>query len=288
MKTNAIVRIVIYSLIILLLLSILGVGLGIGMFAFDMGFDGRDMIEGSEGSVPAAQVRKLNIEWVDGSIDIKTADTDTIRFRESGYTDEDKQMVWKQTGDTLTIRFSKSAFQIGFVSIPSKDLEIVVPQSWVCDELDIETVSGDVRVNGITANDLELDCTSAECEFSLCTAKEVSLTTVSGDLIYSGSFDSLRCDGVSAKCNVTPTSPASEIQMDCVSGDLILNLSPSMGFSATLDSVSGKISTEFDTTNRGDQYIYGNGSCHIEADSVSGNIIIKKTDTETLPTIPMF
>lgn len=276
MRTNAIVRIVIFSLVILILLAILGVGLGVGTFVFDFGFDSYNAIEGSEGSVPASQIRKLNIEWVDGSINIQTADTDTISFRESGYANDDKLMVWKQTGDTLSIRYSKPSFQIGFMSIPSKDLDIIVPQSWLCDELDIDTVSGHVTVNGMEANDIDFDCTSARCDFIDCTAQDVSLTTVSGDLYYSGSLDALTSDGVSAKCTVELLSPAKEIELDCVSGDLTLALTADTGFTASIDSLSGNISTEFDTTVRGDRYIYGDGSCNIEADTVSGDIIIKK------------
>lgn len=104
----------------------------------------------------------------------------------------------------------------------------------------------------------------------------MSLTTVSGDLSYSGTLDELSCDGVSAKCSVELLSPARQIELDCVSGDLILTLAEDMGFTASIDSLSGNISTEFDTATRGERHIYGDGSCNIEADTVSGDIIIKK------------
>lgn len=278
MKTNAIVRIVIFCIVIMILLGILAAGLGFGMLVFNLTDDAfnQNAIEGSEGSVIASEIRNLHIEWVDGNINIETADTDTIAFRESGYADDEHLMVWTQSGDTLTIRYSKANMQIGFVSIPSKDLDIIIPEDWLCDELDINTVSGNISITGVHANEIEFDCTSADCDFINCTAQEVALTTVSGDLFYSGTLDTLSCEGVSGKCEAELTVGAREIEMDSVSGNLILTLPENMGFTASIDSVSGSISTEFDTTIRGSQHVYGDRSCYIEAESVSGNVIIKK------------
>lgn len=278
MKRNAIARIIIFSIVIVILLGILAAGLGLGMLSFHLSDSSRDynVIEGSEGNVNAAEIRNLQIEWVDGNINIETADTDTISFRESGYADDNNLMVWQQSGDTLTIRFSRETIIRGFVYIPSKDLDIIIPEDWVCEELEIETVSGSVTVDGIQADEISFDCVSAHSDFIDCTAREVSMTTVSGDLFFSGSLDSLYCEGVSAKCEAELLNTPREIDMEGISGNLILTLPADAGFTASIDSVSGSISTEFDTVSRGGQHICGDGSCFIEAETVSGNVIIKK------------
>ena len=280
MKTDAICRIVIFSIVIVILLGILGVGLGFGLYAFDINtsIGSSQVIEGSQGSVPANEIRNLQIDWVDGDITIRTADTDTITFLESGYASDNDLMVWKQTGDTLTIRYSKRTIQIGFLSVPSKDLEIIVPEDWMCNSLDIDTVSGSVKVNNISTDDIDLDCTSAACYFVDCNSEDLTLTTVSGDLFYAGAFSTFACDGVSAECKVLLATPAEQIEMDSVSGDLILYLPDDGGFTASLASVSGNISTEFETIAQGDKQLYGDGSCYIEADTVSGSVTIKKAD----------
>ena len=57
---------------------------------------------------------------------------------------------------------------------------------------------------------------------------------------------------------------------------MVLTLPADCGFSASMDSLSGNITTEFETTNVNGSYVYGDGSCIIDADTMSGNITIRK------------
>ena len=107
MKTNAIIRIVLFSLAIIILGGILLAGIGLKMYSFDFkNFtvstgDGNGIRNGtisSQGSVPASQIRDIEIDWVAGSITIVPDEAaDEITFCEYGNDDPDHLMVWKQS-----------------------------------------------------------------------------------------------------------------------------------------------------------------------------------------------
>jgi DUF4097 and DUF4098 domain-containing protein YvlB len=100
---------------------------------------------------------------------------------------------------------------------------------------------------------------------------------VSGNVSYNGTLNTMDCNTVSANCTLVTGSAPSNLSMDSVSGDLILELPESCGFTADIDSMSGTISSEFETTASGNRHTYGNGNCRISADTMSGDIIIQKS-----------
>ena len=280
MRTNAIIRIVIFSLVIFILLGILAVGLGIGMFIFrvDSGYSGTySGTQASSGEVSAAEVQNLNIEWVNGSITIQPGDTDTITFAETGNFSDNEQLVWQQSGNTLTIQFSKPRVSFGIEFDGSKDLVITVPQDWQCEELDINSVSAKIEVSNLTAYEIDLENVSGNCIFENCGTNELTVETVSGNVTYDGTLYTMDCSTVSANCTLKTNACPRELSLDSVSGDLILELPEECGFSASIDSMSGSISSEFESTATKDYHTHGDGSCRITADTLSGDIIIRKS-----------
>ena len=227
MRTNAIIRIVIFSLVILILLGILAVGLGIGTFAIRLGSglsETYSSTQGSSGQVPASEVQNLNVEWVNGSITIQPGDTDEITFSETGNFSESDQMVWQHSGNTLTIQFSRPHVSIGIEFNGSKDLVITVPRNWQCDDLDINSVSAKIEVFEITATEIDLENVSGNCSFENCSADEMTVETVSGNVTYEGNLNIMDCSTVSANCTLTTDGKPSALSLDSVSGDLILEL----------------------------------------------------------------
>lgn len=281
MKSNAVVRIVLLSLTILLLLAILVAGLGIGTFLSEhsSGFSFRE-IDGqtaSSGSVPASEIRNIKIEWVSGSITLQPGDTQDIAFQESGSFKKGDEMVWKQSGDTLILQFCQPKWNFfGFHSNASKDLTVTVPKDWLCRDLHVSSVSADIAVNDLTADRIDLENVSGASDLSNCSVNALDLETVSGRIWYNGTFTTLDCEAVSANCQISLDNTPERVTMDSVSGSLTLTLPEDTGFTASLDSLSGKISSDFPATINGDAYHYGDGRCTIRANGVSGDINIKK------------
>lgn len=277
---SAVIRIVIFGiLIVVMIAALLGTYFGISVLSYASDAVINDGTLASSGSVSADQIRDIEIQWVSGSITIEKGDTENIQFSETSGLDEDQKLVWKQSGDRLIIQFSKptsfSIISFGSFSDFSKDLVVTVPNDWVCDELDIDSVSARIDVTAIQANEIDLVNVSGSCSFESCVARQFISETVSGSVYYEGQLDELDFNTVSADCTAALSNSPSEIELEGVSGDLTLVLPADCGFTVSLDSVSGDFSSDYATTSSNSRHIYGDGSCKISADSVSGDIRIK-------------
>lgn len=275
MKANAITRIVIFSVVIIMLLAILAVGLGMGAFSFNFDFDTGEYITG-DGSVPASAVHNLEIEWASGEITIEAQETDSINFTETGNVPEGSEMVYELNGDTLTIRYSKPRLQIGFFSTPSKQLTITVPNNWRCDNLNIDTAATDITAYNLNAYAVDLDSASGTCHFNECNITELDADTASGNIYYNGKLQKLDCDAASADITGIFSEAPQQINVDSASGQLDITLPPECGFTVNMDTLSGKFNSDFATNTVNNKYVYGDGSCQINVDSASGNVTIRK------------
>ncbi len=284
MKTNAIIRIVIFSLVILLLLGVLLAGLGIGMFIldFDSGYStSTEAFTSGGGTIDPDdienKIENIDVEWASGSVLIYPADVEAIEIHEAGNISEGQEMVYAINEKTLKIHYSKPSIKIGFFSTPKKDLTIVVPNGWLCDKLSIDAASADISLRNFEGITVDIDTASGDNSFQNCSISNVDIDTASGDVSYVGHVTDLDCDSASADITAVLTSLPNSVSIDTASGDLDLTLPESNnGFSVKIDSLSGKFTSEFETTMRGDAYIYKNGTCDIEIDGASGDITIRK------------
>lgn len=252
MKANAIARIVIYSIIILLLVGILATCLGLGTLTFDLGLrDGTAVV--GEVSLSAADVRNLEIDWAAGSVRIETADTSEITFSDNGT--DSCPMSYYLDGDTLRLAYSKGQIQIGFVSTPNKDLSVTVPKDWVCEELEINAASVEVDIVDLTVTELDLDGAANEVRFS-------------------GSVEKLNCDGASCDLLLLCTTNPSQIDIDGASCSLDLALPYGCGFRAKLDGLSCDFDSDLDYKTSDGNYYYGDEHCKIDVDGVSCDVTV--------------
>ena len=166
-------------------------------------------------------------------------------------------MTYSQRGNTLKISYSKPGIQIGFTSLPSKDLTITVPKDWVCAELELDGASLDICINGLNVKEFDIDGASNTIDFT-------------------GSFNSLSCDGASCKMNIVCINKPSEIDMDGAACSLTLTLPQDCGFQVQLEGLSCDFNSDFDYTGSNGSYSYGDRHCKIDADGISYEIDIRK------------
>jgi len=281
MRTNAIVRIVLYSIAILILVSILAGALLLNTFIVDTDWSTVFTSENtgtvaSVGSIPADEIRDIKIEWAAGTITLEPGDVQEITFSETaGLADKD-QMVWSRNGDKLVIHFSQTRVYFGISIDTPKDLKITVPKDWVCDELEIDAASAEVNVTNMTISSVDFDGASGVCTFTNCHVKTMDVDTASGDLRYSGTLVEMDCDAASATCTMRLTNCPKRIDADMASGDLRLTLPDDCGFTVDLDALSGDFTSDFPTHMQNGKHIYGDGSCTINVSAMSGDVNIYK------------
>ena len=273
MKKNAAIRIVVYSLIILVLTAVLAAGILLPRRWNRLGaHTGLSGAASGGAAVEQAGVRELEIQWTAGSVTIQPEDIDRIEFAETG--DEEHPMIWKLVQDRLVIRDYESSIWMGKYD-RDKDLVIRVPRQWQPEEVDIQTASGQVTIQDLTAGSLELNGVSGITRMTGCQARELSAEGVSGKTELQGKFGSVDVVTVSGECTVTLDEMSREVELESVSGDMTLVIPEGSGFTARWDSVSGDLRSDLEIRSSGGQYIRGDGSAKIDAESVSADLTIR-------------
>ncbi len=294
MKTNAIIRIIIFSIVICLLLLLLAAGIhwrsgGFGFFRFRSDklvpvsdINDMDGIDGppsgatqSAGFADASTLDKLSIDWVSGTITIRPGDTDNIQYQESGVTDSKYQMVVKMSGSTLHIEFCKDGLRLNWPNL-TKDLTVTVPRDWICQELEIDAASATVDLQDLTVRELDLDTASGTCRIDRCNVEEMDVDTASGDVDFSGTLNRFDCDSASAKITLVLDNIPRHVTVDTASGDVDLTLPADAGFTAEIDGMSTRFSSEFSTTTQNGRHVCGDGGCEIKVDAMSADVTIRK------------
>lgn len=309
MKRNAIFRIILWSLTIVVLVSILGCALtgwslGSRRNSWNASVEATHIPEPEEtfhavnnnekDTFQAEDITKLEIEWIAGQILVQTGSTDQITIQEDGVTDPKYAMVLAQSGSKLkVICCDDSVGKIDFNSAKglSKDLTITVPVDWNCDKLKIECAAATVEVNDLTIREVDFDGASGTCEFENCTVGEMDIDTASGDVRFVGSLEMLDCDAASASVYAVLNNVPNRLDMDSMSGDLDITLPQNAGFALSMSGLNMDFESDFDTTMKNGNYVCGDGSCRINVDAMSGDVIIRSGEATdhgapTAPTAP--
>ena len=291
MKTNAIIRIILFSLAIVVLLGILLFGVGFKV----MNAHFRPRLNRSETPEPTSgqmghlefptDIKRIEIEWVAGDIMIDAREgLNTISVFESMGNDVTETLFCTTSGDTLKIQFSEASLKFPSFGINynfSKDLHIVVPATWHCDELTIDAAASNVTINALTINDMDFEGASGQLGFYGCNVFNLDIDTVSGDIEFDGALENLDFDAASANFYGTIHNCPTQLQMDSLSGKLNLSLPSDCGFTLNRDSLSGSFSSDFEIMIQGDARVHGDGSCKIALNGLSGDVNINKFQTES-------
>ena len=286
MKRNAIIRIVLWSITLVILLGILCTGIYVPSAlnrirrASVRNTEDFQEIDGNGFTLDAASVRNVEIEWASGSIVIQPMDIGEMYIAEKAQDHSSEPMVWNLQDGTLSIQYCKNpdrVFVFGMdTELECKDLIIQVPRDWQCNSLEIEAASATLEVQDLTIRKMEFDGASGSCKFRNCTVDSLDLDTASGDVWFQGSLLRLECDAVSADITLELTNVPNTLDLDGVSGGLDVTLPAEAGFTVTMETLSGDFESDFDTTQRNGSYESGNGRCRIDVDGMSGDVTILK------------
>lgn len=265
MKTNAIIRIVIFSLIIIILACVLVGGIAWQRFGKSPLIHHPKTVPTvptvGEGLSPAAvpttvpgslehhqedishsqqhhsdshmstqnaagNTRQLSIDWPAGAITIQPGDTDEILCEESGDFDDKYAMTVKTSGDKLSIQYCKDDSLLNWFLSPGNNLR---------KDLTV-TVPRDW-----ICHELELDVASADVDIRDMTIQEFEF------------------DGASGECTLTNCA-VGEMSLETASGDIV--------FSGTLDKL------DCDSASAKIQLELKNSPQSIDIDSASGSLTL--------------
>lgn len=270
-------RSIICIIILIVVLAILGVVLFGGLYAVNI-HDWNETVNTGFSSDPVLldsnDIENIRIEWVLGNISIIPGEGNQITVRETGAETAEDAFVVKQQGRTLTIQYcsQKVSFGLFHDTIGSKDLTLTFPKDWYCNKLTVDSVSAAIGIESITAKDIEIVNVSGSCSFVDCQVSDFDADTVSGEVTYSGVAESLDFNTVSADCTAIFTNIPKSVEIDSVSGDTELVMPGEAGYRLEWDSASGDFRCDYS----GNSHTFGDLGCEITADTVSGDMILKK------------
>lgn len=252
MKTGAIVRIVIYSVLFLILLGLLIGGLCIGYLFYNAPSGETATIERR---IDATEFSKLEIEWAAGSVKIVTGlITNEIVVMESKDTNNPYAMVTEFDGNTLKIRYANNvSFHIA--SLSGKDLTVIVPKNWNCRSLEIDGAA------------LEIDISDMDVDY-------IELNGASAKLNLDGCFGKLECNGAATKLNLNCTTSPDRISIDGAACQLDLTLPKNCGFAVDADGLAIDFNSNCDYTKNGNTYTYGGEDCEIDVSGLGCKVTV--------------
>lgn len=267
MKTSAIIRIIIWALVALLLVSLLAWGLGgaqdgggwfkdwfpsvnwnlnlwgSGFTRYRYEDESRYSIGGA--SLSAADITAVQVDWIDGGVTVLTGDTQQVTFSETapGNLKEEYRLRYYLDNGVLRIKYCASGARLNFGRSPNKELTVVVPASLALAELHVNTVSGQISAtNGMRADQLRLNTTSGSVRLEQVTGQNAVVNSVSG---------AVRLAEVTVP-EISVESVSGEVRIEQVTADRLTVESVSGGTWVTkgqvgelrCETVSGNVSAE--------------------------------------------
>jgi len=246
------------------------------------------------GAALTSTVNNLDIDWISGEIEIIYHEEETIVFSETSNRQEDEHLTMRYwlDGDTLRIKFAESG-SWNFNDL-HKTLTVMLPDNLVLDELEIDTVSADLKAHRIAAKRVDMDTVSGWIDIEEAeVSRSFNADTASGDIaaMFTGALSELEIDTVSGKTQISveelgefelnsssgaislsAANAPSSGEIGTVSGDVELILPETAEFTVEINTVSGEFDSEFSLTKKGDRYSCGSGKCRYEVETTSGDI----------------
>ena len=215
--------------------------------------DGFGETEAVLSSSSFADISEVEIHWLSGSVYLTESDEDGILLQED-YTgdNDDYRMRYTVSGSRLIIQPCRSKL-FGSVDLPEKTLTVFLPEGITL--VSVETVSADVELMGGSAGTLSVSTTSGDILGPGLQTKELELGTVSGNIRlsqYPAGCRTVDCETVSGEVSLGFTSCPEEVDLNSVSGDLALSLPEGSRYELEFDTVSGSRYTSDQSANGAD------------------------------------
>lgn len=228
---------------------------------------------------------------------------------------EDLRVHWWLEGTTLHVKFAASGASLRWFNTGHKELTLTVPEALSFDNVVIRAASAEIEAANLAAETLSVSTASGNMDIN-CAANTISLNSASGDIqldqkdkagevsidTASGRIDAnlsrvdtASFESASGKIQVTAASvnsmsakstsgavsceleaTPSECKLHAVSGEVTLNLPDDSDFTANISTTSGDFKSDFALKKDGSTYICGSGSAHIDIETTSGDVEIRK------------
>ena len=255
-----------------------------------------DLYTVGSASISASEVNKIEIDWVNGNVEIEQTSSNTLQVIEEKSAESEKErMRYYLDGNVLKVKYCESGLR-GDINVQNKNLRVELPAGIALDidcvaasvtigvmevkELSLESVSGSVTAERIVCDEAEFETVSGKISVGELIGKSLSIDSVSGDVSLTRlSVGALEAETVSGNLSFC-VQQALTAEVESTSGNVTFTLGNGLGATVRLETATGKFNTEKKHGKTGSRYdVYGadgaSTECMIEVDVFSGNVYIK-------------
>ncbi len=205
--------------------------------------------EVGDGTVPADNVQRIDIDWVDGIIQILPCDDRYISLTESAGSElsEGSEVRWRVLEDgTLSVKYRSSSWFLGSGS--GKNLTLRVPRELLeqMQSVHVKADSANVYLKEVTSVALSVETVSGDLRMRDCACDALNLHTKTGDLDFEGMY--------------TPVNA----QIELGKGSMTFALPGTSDFTLYW---TGEISSDLPLTKGEGTYICGEGTSQLSVTS---------------------
>ncbi len=279
MKKNAIVRILIWSALIVTLIGVLIYSVknqdDMSFNFFNIGvnesvvskYENADSYSVGNGTIQDA-IHNIDIEWLNGDVKVVPYGEDIIKIEEvcDEELKEEYVLRWKTENDTLTIKPCESGAKSK--KFPEKQLVIYVPQETAntLSKGKIDTVSAKIEISDFCIEELMIDTVSGGATLMNCDLKIATINSVSGKIDFVGNAADLTANGVSGDISISTENASEKIEAMTTSGKV---------------SITGEADDIIADTTSGSIFVSANSAPKkLQASSVSGKITLEIPENE--------
>jgi DUF4097 and DUF4098 domain-containing protein YvlB len=252
-------------------------------------------------TLSASEVAEIEIDWVDGRIEIEQTNTSTVTVMEENsdqksVSKEAERMRYYLDGNILKVKYCQSGLR-GSVNTHNKNLRVEVPQGL---SIEVDSVGAGITVGFLQAEKVSVESVSGNITAERIVCNKAEIETVSGKTFIGELIaNAFSFEGVSGKLSVTKLS-TEELDVETLSGnveigvhkaliadvestsaDVAITLGEGLGAVVRMETSSGKLITEKNyAKTTGSRYdIFGadgvSTDCKIDVDIISGNVYIR-------------
>lgn len=249
------------------------------------------------GSVDAAQVKAIELDWAAGHVVFEEYDVaydggksiESKILLEEGYTgsaDDSYRMRWEVSDGVLRIAYCASGGGVvGCTPLnwPDKTLTIGIPKGAgdFLQSVTIDGLSGDYALDGLKCTTLNLSLASGKAHGTDCAFGDVHVEMASGNVSLRAKVeDRLQVDATSGDFSLDCIEAMPrETMLDMTSGSMVLSVPGDASFAATVQKTSGSFNCDLSDVHRiDDAYVRGDGAAKVSVDMTSGNVTLRGND----------
>lgn len=283
-KVTVIVLIVVGVLLIgAVILGVLNALVGNGEWTFgwtDYRYD-ESGYESGEGSIPSNAVTKIELDWIDGGVEIVPCQDAYISVSETAAEElsDSARLRWKVGADgTLSIKYRESSWFFGIgLGNREKKLTLRIPEKYFeqLTEIEISAASANVVVTGISVKAFDFEAASGSLVVKECVIPNFSAETVGGKIVTDGlETAAVSVESVGGEIDLKLPVCPNELDISTTGGNITLRLPADSSFALEWDTVGGKISYDLPIVRSGNRYVCGDAAASFDVETVGGSLTL--------------